>query len=151
MRFGNARRRGVVTAVDVAPPDGVRPSSGERVAETLPASLIDLALWLADYSGSTPARALALVAPYNAKRRGDRRADTVSIGSLAAEEPPDRLSETQGRALARIGELLESGGRNRLLYGAPGSGQTEGYNRACEAALARGGGAVVAVPGVPPP
>src|SRR5216117_328457 len=146
MRFGNARRRGVVTAVDVAPPDGVRTSSVERVAETLPASLIDLALWLADYYGSTPARALALVAPYNAKRRGDRRADTVSIGSLAAEAPPDRLSETQGRALARIGELLESGGGNVLLYGATGSGKTEVYIRACEAALARGRGAIVLVP-----
>ena len=146
MRFGNARRRGVVTAVDVAPPDGVRTSSVERVAETLPASLIDLALWLADYYGSTPARALALVAPYNAKRRGDRRADAVSIGSLAAEAPPDRLSETQGRALARIGELLESGGGNVLLYGATGSGKTEVYIRACEAALARGRGAIVLVP-----
>ncbi len=72
VRFGNARRRGVVTEVDVAPPDGVKTSPVERVAETLPPALVDLALWIADYYGSTPARALALVAPYNAKRRGER-------------------------------------------------------------------------------
>jgi primosomal protein N' (replication factor Y) len=146
MRFGNARRRGVVTEVDVPPPDGVKTSSVERVAETLPTALVELALWLADYYGSTPARALALVAPYNAKRRGDRRTDTVSTGSLAAEAPPEHLSETQEHALARIGELLESGGGNVLLYGATGSGKTEVYIRACEAALARGRGAIVLVP-----
>src|SRR6185369_1938654 len=65
VRFGNARRRGVITEVDVAAPEGVKTSAIERVAETLPPALIDLALWLADYYGSTPARALALVAPYN--------------------------------------------------------------------------------------
>src|SRR5881409_871926 len=72
VRFGNARRRGVVTEVGVEPPEGVEASPVERVAETLPPALVELALWLADYYGSTPARALALVAPYNAKRRGER-------------------------------------------------------------------------------
>ncbi len=80
VRFGNARRRGVVTEVDVTPPEGVKTSSVERVAETLPAALVELALWLADYYGSTPARALALVAPYNAKRRGERRAVDGGFG-----------------------------------------------------------------------
>ena len=145
VRFGNARRRGVVTEVDVSPPDGVTTSAIERIAETLPRALIELALWLADYYGSTPARALALVAPYNAKRRGER-ADMSSIGSLAAEAPPARLSDTQGRALARIGELLDGGGGNLLLWGATGSGKTEVYIRACEAALAQGRGAIVLVP-----
>ena len=72
VKFGNARRRGVVTELDVALPDGIEASPVERVAETLPPALVDLALWLADYYGSTPARALSLIAPYNAKRRGDR-------------------------------------------------------------------------------
>ena len=145
VKFGNSRRRGVVTEIDVALPDGVAASLVERVAETLPPALVDLALWLADYYGSTPARALALVAPYNAKRRGER-SDAASIGSLAAEAPPEHLSETQERALARIDELLDGDGGNVLLFGATGSGKTEVYIRACEAALARGRGAIVLVP-----
>src|SRR5439155_456655 len=105
-------------------------------------ALIDLALWLADYYGSTPARALALVAPYNAKRRGERRQAAVT-GSLAAEAPPAHLSDTQAHAVARIAALLDADGGNLLLYGATGSGKTEVYIRACEEALARGRGAIV--------
>ncbi len=145
VRFGNAKRRGVVTEVDVVPPEGVKTSAIERIAETLPPALVELALWLADYYGSTPARALALVAPYNAKRRGERSA-AATAGALAAEAPPAQLSATQEHALARVAELLEGGGGNLLLWGATGSGKTEVYIRACEAALARGRGAIVLVP-----
>jgi primosomal protein N' (replication factor Y) (superfamily II helicase) len=145
VRFGNARRRGVVTEVDVAPPEGVATAPVERVAETLPPALVDLALWLADYYGSTPARTLALVAPYNAKRRGERR-EVAGAGALSAEPAPAALSATQERALARIVDLLDRGGGNVLLSGATGSGKTEVYIRACEAALACGRGAIVLVP-----
>jgi primosomal protein N' (replication factor Y) (superfamily II helicase) len=143
VRFGNARRRGVVTEVGVAAPEGVETSAVERVAESLPPALVDLALWLADYYGSTPARALALVAPYNAKRRGERR----DVGSaLAAEVAPERLSPAQEQTVQRIEGLLDAGGGNVLLHGATGSGKTEVYIRACEAALGRGRGAIVLVP-----
>jgi len=141
--FGNARRRGVVTEVDVDLPNGVDAAAIERVAETLPPTLVDLALWIADYYGSTPARALALVAPFNAKRRGERRAIG---GAIAAEPAPTTLSPTQVAALSRIEDLLDSGGGNVLLRGATGSGKTEVYIRACEASLARGRGAIVLVP-----
>jgi primosomal protein N' (replication factor Y) len=145
VRFGNARRRGVVTEVDVEPPEGVDAAPVERVAETLPPALVDLALWLADYYGSTPARALGLVAPYNAKRRGER-SSAASAGALVAEARPESLSDSQQRAFARIDELLAGGGGNVLLFGATGSGKTEVYIRACEAALAQGRGAIVLVP-----
>jgi primosomal protein N' (replication factor Y) (superfamily II helicase) len=145
VKFGKASRRGVVTEMDVLAPAGVAMSAVLRIAETLPTALVDLALWLADYYGSTPARALALVAPYNAKRRGERSEASVT-GSLAAEAPPASLSETQTRALARVDELLAGGGGNVLLFGATGSGKTEVYIRACEAALERGRGAIVLVP-----
>ncbi len=134
--FGNARRRGVVVDVDAEAPADVVPVAAERVLENLPPALVDLALWLADYYGSTPARALALIAPQQPKRRGERRKVTATAG-LAAEPPPARLSETQERALERIESLLASGGGNVLLAGATGSGKTEVYIRACEAA-ARG-------------
>src|SRR5712691_3770152 len=61
--FGRARRRGVVVEVGAGAPPGVEPVSIERVVDELPPALVDLALWLADYYGSTPARALELVAP----------------------------------------------------------------------------------------
>ena len=48
VRFGNAKRRGVVTEVGVPAPDGVATAAVDRVAETLPPALVDLALWLAE-------------------------------------------------------------------------------------------------------
>jgi primosomal protein N' (replication factor Y) (superfamily II helicase) len=145
IRFGNARRRGVVVEVGVESPAGVEPAPVERVVETLPAALVDLALWIADYYGSTPARALGLVAPEYPSRRGERRSPATTSG-LAAEAPPARLSEAQEGALQRITELLSAGGGNVLLAGATGSGKTEVYIRACEAAVAAGRGAIVLVP-----
>ncbi|MDE3189944.1 MAG: primosomal protein N' [Acidobacteriota bacterium] len=143
VRFGNARRRGVVTEVGIDPPVGVDASAIERVAETLPPALVDLALWLADYYGSTPARALALVAPAHPKRRGERKRVESAI---AGEAPPAALSAAQDAALGRIVELLDAGGGNVLLSGATGSGKTEVYIRACEEALSRSRGAIVLVP-----
>jgi primosomal protein N' (replication factor Y) len=143
--FGNARRRGVVVDADAEAPPDVEPVPAERVLEMLPPALVDLALWLADYYGSTPARALALIAPQQAKRRGERR-EVAATSALAAEPAPARLSESQERALERIEELLADGGGNVLLAGATGSGKTEVYIRACEAALAAGRGAIVLVP-----
>jgi primosomal protein N' (replication factor Y) len=145
IRFGNAKRRGVVVDANAEAPLDVEPIAAERVLETLPPALVDLALWLADYYGSTPARALALVAPYQPTRRGKRR-EVAAGAALAAEPAPEHLSETQQRALARIEELLAGGGGNVLLEGATGSGKTEVYIRACEAAIAAGRGAIVLVP-----
>jgi primosomal protein N' (replication factor Y) (superfamily II helicase) len=145
IRFGNARRRGVVVDADADAPPDVEPVAAERVLETLPPALVDLALWLADYYGSTPARALALIAPQQRQRRGERR-EVARAAALPAEAAPVRLSETQERALGRIEGLLASGGGNVLLAGATGSGKTEVYIRACEAALAAGRGAIVLVP-----
>jgi primosomal protein N' (replication factor Y) len=143
--FGNSRRRGVVVDADAEAPADVEPVAAERVLETLPPALVDLALWLADYYGSTPARALALIAPQLPKRRGERR-EVVATSALAAEPAPARLSDSQEHALERIAELLAKGGGNVLLAGATGSGKTEVYIRACEAALAVGRGAIVLVP-----
>jgi primosomal protein N' (replication factor Y) (superfamily II helicase) len=143
VRFGNARRRGVVTEIGVEAPAGVAAVAVDRVAETVPPALVDLALWLADYYGSTPARALALVAPYQPRRRGERRRVD---DALDAEAPPLHLSQSQERALQRVEALLDGHGGNALLWGATGSGKTEVYIRACAAALAHGRGAIVLVP-----
>jgi primosomal protein N' (replication factor Y) len=143
--FGNARRRGVVTGVDVALPAGVRAVPVERVLEELPARLVELALWLAEYYGSTPARALELVAPLRRARRKEQ-APPAERQSLDGEAPPERLSDGQEAALARVTEALDSGGGHFLLYGATGSGKTEVYLRAAAAALEWGLGTIVLVP-----
>jgi primosomal protein N' (replication factor Y) (superfamily II helicase) len=146
VRFGNARRRGVVTAVDVPPPSGLEVAPVERVVEELPHELVELALWIADYYGSTPGRALALVAPLKRRARG-LRPQPAQRDALSGEEEPARLSESQRAAVDRIVAGLDSEeGANLLLYGATGSGKTEVYLQACAAALARGRGAIVLVP-----
>jgi primosomal protein N' (replication factor Y) (superfamily II helicase) len=143
--FGNARRRGVVTGVDVAPPAGVTAVPVDRVLEELPARLVELALWLAEYYGSTPARALELVAPVRRARRKEQ-APPAERQSLDGEAPPERLSDAQEAALTRVTDALDSGGGHFLLYGATGSGKTEVYLRAAASALERGLGTIVLVP-----
>ena len=131
---------------DVEAPEGVEPVAIERVLEELPPALVDLALWLADYYGSTPARALGLVAPEYPSRRGERR-DPGAAAELPAGPTPTQLSETQEAALARIAELARRpAAGTSSSQGATGSGKTEVYIRACEAALAAGRGAIVLVP-----
>ena len=143
--FGRSRRRGVVVDVVDEPPAGVEPVPIERVEDELPPALVDLALWLADYYGSTPARALELVAPPKRKRRKEQPAP-AEAQSLAAAPEPRVPTEAQQAALARIAGALDSGGGHFLLYGATGSGKTEVYLRACAAALERGRDAIVLVP-----
>jgi primosomal protein N' (replication factor Y) (superfamily II helicase) len=146
VRFGNAKRRGVVTKVDVAPPAGIQTAPVERVVEELPPALIELALWLADYYGSTPGRALALVAPLQRRPRGERP-QPAERDSLPGEPEPEKLSASQQAALQRIvGALDTRESANLLLYGATGSGKTEVYLQACAAALERGRGAIILVP-----
>ncbi|MFL5948281.1 MAG: DEAD/DEAH box helicase, partial [Gaiellaceae bacterium] len=145
MPFGRARARGVVVDVVDAPPRGVEARPVERVVHELPPTLVDLAVWLAEYYGSTTARALELVAPVRRARRKEQ-APPAERQSLEGEAPPERLSDAQAAALARVTGALDAGGAHFLLYGATGSGKTEVYLQACDAALERGMGAIVLVP-----
>ncbi len=143
VRFGRSKVRGVVVGTGDEPPAGVEPALVGPVLDEVPAALVDLALWVADYYGSTPARALELVAPLKRTRRGERR---PSAAGLPGEPPPVRLTPEQEAAVARIVEAIDRGGGRFLLYGATGSGKTEVYLQACAAALERGLGAIVLVP-----
>jgi primosomal protein N' (replication factor Y) len=148
--FGRRRVRGLVVAVGVEAPPGVEVRPVEDVVGGIPPALVELALWLADYYGSTPARALALVAPESAKRRKEQ-APPAERQALAGEEEPHALSPPQQAAVERIVAALDGaadsrGGGNLLLHGATGSGKTEVYLQACAAALERGLGAILLVP-----
>src|SRR2546430_11409161 len=84
--LGRSRRRGVVVELVDTPPEGIEPVPIDAVVDELPPPLVDLALWVADYYGSTPGRALELIAPVKRKRRkeqappGERQAPTDEAG-----------------------------------------------------------------------
>lgn len=145
VRLGGAKQRGVVVDVGNAPPAGIKAVPIERVEESLSPALVELALWVADYYGSTPGRALALVAPPQRKRRKELP-QPADRDSLPGEPEPENLTDSQVRALARLREAFEGDGGHFLLYGATGSGKTEVYLQAAGEALERGLGVIVLVP-----
>jgi primosomal protein N' (replication factor Y) len=145
VRFNGARRRGVVVGLEESAPAGVKTAPVGDVVDALPEPLVDLALWLAEYYGTTPARALELIAPVRRKPRGERESPAAR-DALAGEAEPAALSGSQVAALARITAAMDAGAGNFLLYGATGSGKTEVYIQACTAALERGRTAIVLVP-----
>jgi primosomal protein N' (replication factor Y) len=129
----------------VEAPQGVEIAAAGDLVGRVPPALVELALWLADYYGSTPARALALVAPRMRARRGERR-EPAARDALAGEPEPEALTPAQREAVDRIVAALDAGGGHVLLHGPTGSGKTEVYLQACAAALERGRGAIVLVP-----
>ncbi len=145
IRLGGAKQRGVVVDVADEPPAGIKIAPIERLEESLPPALIELALWVADYYGSTPGRALALVAPSKRERRKELP-QPAERDSLPGEPEPESLTASQERALARLREASAAEGGHFLLYGATGSGKTEVYLQAAGDALERGLGVIVLVP-----
>jgi primosomal protein N' (replication factor Y) len=146
VRLGRSRARGIVTELGVAPPDGVEPLPIEQVLGEIPSALVDLALWVASYYGSTPARALELVAPRRREPRGTR-ISPLERESLSGEPAPAALTGEQRQAVDRIVSALDEGvGEHLLLAGPTGSGKTEVYLQACAEALERGLGTIVLVP-----
>jgi primosomal protein N' (replication factor Y) (superfamily II helicase) len=145
IRLGNRSVRGLVVELGVTPPPGVAIAMSGPVVDRVPATLVDLALWLAEYYGSTPARALALVAPRNRKRRGELRGPRTG-DALPGEPEPAELTSAQRVAIERIVAALDAGTGHLLLHGPTGSGKTEVYLQACAAAIGRGRGAIVLVP-----
>ena len=145
IRLGGRRLRGVVIDVGAPAPAGVEIADSGAVVDHVPASLVELALWVADYYGSTPARALALVAPFQARRRG-ARSDPSARDAFGGEPEPAELTPQQHSSIERIVAALDADGGHLLLQGPTGSGKTEVYIQAAAAALARERGVIVLVP-----
>ena len=76
--FGRRRARGIVVALEEAAPAGIDVVPVDRVLGRLPPPLVDLALWLADYYGSTPGGA----------------ATPVSTTTPRADDRPKRIETT---------------------------------------------------------
>ena len=136
MPFGRGRTRGVVVGRrSRRRRTGSTRCRSRRSCDELPPALVDLALWLAEYYGSTPARALELVAPVRPARRKE-------------QAPPGERQSLEGEAAAgaaerrrrwprcrRIVGALDAGGGHFLLYGADRQRQDRGLPPG------RGGGA----------
>jgi primosomal protein N' (replication factor Y) len=82
------------------------------------------------------------------KRSSDVRRAPGEPGLAATAEPPQLLPEQERAAASIVAALDGEAGAHRqlLLHGVTGSGKTEVYLAAVEAALERGRGAIVLVP-----
>jgi primosomal protein N' (replication factor Y) (superfamily II helicase) len=150
--FGRQRVLGVV--VELAERSELPP---ERLAEPIealeagaPPELVRLGLWVAREYCSTPSRGLRLVLPPGVgvrKHRPRPRLEHPEVAAGPARRP--RLLAEQEKAVEGIVAALDGepgAPRELLLHGVTGSGKTEVYLAAVEAALARGRGAIVLVP-----
>src|SRR4029079_1062238 len=97
VRLGRSTTRGVVTDVGVEAPPGIEPSAVGRLLDEVPAPLVDLALWVADYYGSTPARALELVAPKRRTPRGERPSPVEGGSPRGERQDAARTGEQRAR------------------------------------------------------
>jgi primosomal protein N' (replication factor Y) len=150
--FGRQRLLGVVVELaessDLPPERLVEPL--EALETGVPAELVRLGLWVAREYCSTASRGLQLTLPPNPgvrKRRARPRVEHEGVGNAEALAP--RLLAEQEHAVAEIVAALDGKAgapRRLLLHGVTGSGKTEVYLAAVEAALARGRGAIVLVP-----
>jgi primosomal protein N' (replication factor Y) len=122
----------------------------EALETGVPVELVRLGLWVALEYCSTPARGLRLVLPPGAgvrKRRSRPRVELGEVGQSAVVAP--QLLPEQQRAVKEIVAALDGAAgahRELLLHGVTGSGKTEVYLAAVEAALSQGRGAIVLVP-----
>src|SRR5438093_438059 len=90
--FGSSKRRGVVVGLEAAPPDGIEAVAAGKILAELPPALVDLALWLADYYGSTPGGALELVAPRLPARRQEQPPPAHAHSLAGQAEPPEQTA-----------------------------------------------------------
>jgi len=149
--FGRRKELGVVVAL--AETSELPP---ERLAEPLeamqagvPAELVRLGLWIGREYCSTPSRGLRLMLPPGVEVKKPRKRPRLEHPDVGAPSGRPRLVPEQERVVEQVVAALDGAAeapRELLLHGVTGSGKTEVYLAAVEAALARGRGAIVLVP-----
>ena len=128
-RLGRRQREGLRALAG----DGAAPGAELSLDELVPAGLDRQVLRRLEARGLVTLRA-----------RERRRRPAVS--EVGARSTRQRLSAEQGAAVeAMVGAMDGAGDRELLLHGVTGSGKTEVYLAAAEAALERGRGAIVLV------
>ncbi len=155
--LGPRAAAGVVIAVGVPSPHAdLRPI--EAVAQPTPVlrpHQIELARWIARYYRCSLADAVrAMIPPGLARRarvpvRTRTRARRIPPELTLAEDDGVRDADPTAAQRAALEELvgaLRGGGGAFLLHGVTGSGKTEVYLRAADAALAHGRGVIALVP-----
>ena len=105
------------------------------------------AQWLAEYYFSFFVTALKLLLPPGMLKSGKRRAAALSETSTVVRRAAFELTPAQANAVDRVEAAIAAGKKKEfLLFGVTGSGKTEVYLRAIEAALKKGRGTITLVP-----
>lgn len=140
-----------LTARLSGPPGDDLPARRRQVADALAAAGGRLAAAeLCRRAGTTLPTLRAMAGAGILTLARERGVDEDSLASTAGAPPaPDRapeLTPDQAGAVEDVVRLMDGGGGPLLLHGVTGSGKTEVYLRAIEAARARGRGSLVLVP-----
>ena len=108
-RSGGGARAGSWSGSRIGRPRDRGACRSTGVVGQVPPALVDLALWLADYYGSTPARALALVAPELAEAA--EGAGAAGRAPVACRARPSRVAAVRSSdaAIDRIVAALDAG------------------------------------------
>lgn len=157
VELGPRAAGGVVVATDVPAPDAsLRPIATLVEPEpVLRTHQLELARWIASRYRCALADAVRAMVPPGLARRARRpvrvrqRPRRVPAALALGDEDAARdapATAAQSAALAAIARALDGGGVAFLLHGVTGSGKTEVYLRAAEAALARDRSVVALVP-----
>ncbi len=136
--------REVLTARPLAEPRDAGSARRREVAEALHAAGGTLAAAeLVRRAGTTMPTVRAMARAGVLALEAARGAEA---GAAGPRSRPPTLTPDQARAVAALVAAIDDGGGPHLLHGVTGSGKTEVYLHAIEAARARGRGAIVLVP-----
>jgi primosomal protein N' (replication factor Y) len=148
--FGHQRLAGFIVSRGGAPlPAGMDLKDARVVDRALPEELFRFLLWTADYYLHPPGEVIKAALPPKVAVPKSRRRRSAAETSEAAlpGAPPPALNPEQRLAVSVVEEALSRGGfAPFLLQGVTGSGKTEVYLRAIDAALRMDRGALVLVP-----
>ncbi len=142
--FGNRKVEGIVIKLtDTAPQMDLKPVEQVLDLPALPADLLALARWMADTYVCSYIDALNTVFPTKVlKRKRRKKKEKIFLPA-----PPPQLTQAQQTALQSVVHALQKDEQTViLLHGVTGSGKTEVYLQAIQAAVDAGGQAIMLVP-----